>query len=430
MERYERYKDSGVKWIGEIPEHWEVKRLKYVTNIIFLGKTPKYSLEENAYIIIGQRCNQLDGIKMSDCKYSDEKFYINRKKYEFLNYGDILLNSLGGGSVGRVGYFDLKENGILTDGHIIVIRSNFEYNNRYLYYFLGTKRKDFELMACGSTNQMFLLVSDIYKLFVPVPPKSEQTAIANYLDSVTSKIDEAISQQQKMIDLLNERKQIIIQNAVTKGLDPNAKMKDSGVEWIGEIPEDWEVRPIKTLLKLKKKLVGSNSNKFNLLSLSIDGIKIRDINNPMGKFPSSFDTYQEVNKNDFVFCNFDNEETPRAVGLSKVHGMITGAYDVMELYDLRVDIEYLYLVFLDIDNFKKFKPLYKGLRKTIPYDSFMSYKIAIPPLNEQREISKSLLVFLEKIDFSISQCNKMISLLQERKQIIINDVVTGKVKVV
>ena len=150
----------------------------------------------------------------------------------------------------------------------------------------------------------------------------------------------------------------------------------------------------------------------------------------MGKFPSSFDTYQEVNKNDFVFCNFDNEETPRAVGLSKVHGMITGAYDVMELYDLRVDIEYLYLVFLDIDNFKKFKPLYKGLRKTIPYDSFMSYKIAIPPLNEQREISKSLLVFLEKIDTSISQCNKMISLLQERKQIIINDVVTGKVKVV
>ena len=265
---------------------------------------------------------------------------------------------------------------------------------------------------------------------IPIPPKSEQTAIANYLDSVTSKIDEAISQQKKLIDLLNERKQIIIQNAVTKGLDPNAKMKDSGVEWIGEIPEDWEVRPIKTLLKLKKKLVGSNSNKFNLLSLSIDGIKIRDINNPMGKFPSSFDTYQEVNKNDFVFCNFDNEETPRAVGLSKVHGMITGAYDVMELYDLRVDIEYLYLVFLDIDNFKKFKPLYKGLRKTIPYDSFMSYKIAIPPLNEQREISKSLLVFLEKIDTSISQCNKMISLLQERKQIIINDVVTGKVKVV
>ena len=215
MERYESYKDSGVKWIGEIPEHWEVKRLKYVTNIIFLGKTPKYSLEENAYIIIGQRCNQLDGIKMSDCKYSDEKFYLNRKKYEFLNYGDILLNSLGGGSVGRVGYFDLKENGILTDGHIIVIRSNFDYNNRYLYYFLSTKRKDFELMACGSTNQMFLLVSDIYKQIVPVPPKSEQTAIANFLDSETSKIDSSISQCNKMISLLQERKQIIINDVVT-----------------------------------------------------------------------------------------------------------------------------------------------------------------------------------------------------------------------
>ena len=103
----------------------------------------------------------------------------------------------------------------MTDGHIIVIRSNFDYNNRYLYYFLSTKRKDFELMACGSTNQMFLLVSDIYKQIVPVPPKSEQTAIANFLDSETSKIDSSISQCNKMISLLQERKQIIINDVVT-----------------------------------------------------------------------------------------------------------------------------------------------------------------------------------------------------------------------
>ena len=418
MKKYESYKDSGVKWLGEIPRHWEVRKIKYTfkersqkgfPKLSLLSATQQYGVikkddYENRTVVATKG---LDTLKLV-CK---NDFVISLRSFE----GGIEMS---------------HEEGIISPAYTILIPKKIEPS-----YFRHLGKSPvfinlLKMMVTGIREGQNIDYNKLRTNLIPIPPKSEQTAIANYLDSITSKIDEAISQQQKMIDLLNERKQIIIQNAVTKGLDPNAKMKDSGVEWIGEIPEDWEVRPIKALLKLKKKLVGSKSNKYNLLSLSIDGIKIRDLNNPMGKFPTSFDTYQEVNKNDFVFCNFDNEETPRAVGLSKVHGMITGAYDVMALYDLRVDIEYLYLVFLDIDNFKKFKPLYKGLRKTVPYDSFMSYKIAIPPFEEQREISESLLVFLKNIDSSISQCNKMISLLKERKQIIINDVVTGKVKVI
>ena len=423
MKRYESYKDSGVKWLGEIPGHWEVYKLKYLFRL-------------NKIKNVGNKCNTI--LSLSYGKIIIKKD-LNEgltpesyESYQLLNKGDIVIRSTdlqNDHTSLRTGL--VKSDGAITSAYIGLKNLNVNlYDSRYYHYFLHDWDITKAIYNEGKGLRQSLNWDDIKNMLLPVLDINEQTAIANYLDSVTSKIDEAISQQQKMIDLLNERKQIIIQNAVTKGLDPNAKMKDSGVEWIGEIPEDWEVRPIKTLLKLKKKLVGSKSNKYNLLSLSIDGIKIRDLNNPMGKFPTSFDTYQEVNKNDFVFCNFDNEETPRAVGLSKVHGMITGAYDVMVLYDLRVDIEYLYLVFLDIDNFKKFKPLYKGLRKTVPYDSFMSYKIAIPPFEEQREISESLLVFLKNIDSSISQCNKMISLLQERKQIIINDVVTGKVKVI
>ena len=417
MKRYESYKDSGVKWLGEIPGHWEVKRL----GSFFIERRVKVSDKDFAPLSVTKNgiFPQLENV----AKSNDGD---NRK---LVRANDFVINSRSDrkGSSG-VSSFD----GSVSLINIVLKPRNTVYPT-FCNYLLKSIAfiEEYYRNGRGIVADLWTTRFDEMKIIkLAMPPKAEQTAIANYLDSVTSKIDEAISQQQKMIDLLNERKQIIIQNAVTKGLDPNAKMKDSGVEWIGEIPEDWEVRPIKTLLKLKKKLVGSKSNQYNLLSLSIDGIKIRDLNNPMGKFPTSFDTYQEVNKNDFVFCNFDNEETPRAVGLSKVHGMITGAYDVMALYDLRVDIEYLYLVFLDIDNFKKFKPLYKGLRKTVPYDSFMSYKIAIPPFEEQREISESLLVFLKNIDSSISQCNKMISLLQERKQIIINDVVTGKVKVI
>ena len=102
--------------------------------------------------------------------------------------------------------------------------------------------------------------------------------------------------------------------------------KDSGVKWLGEIPGHWEVLPLKYIFKLQKKLVGRNSNKYKLLSLTLQGIKVRDLENPTGKFPSSFDSYQIVEPGDFIFCNFDNEETPRAVGQSKFKGMITGAY--------------------------------------------------------------------------------------------------------
>ena len=200
--------------------------------------------------------------------------------------------------------------------------------------------------------------------------------------------------------------------------------KDSGVQWLGEIPSHWDMLALKHILKLRKKLVGKQSYKYDLLSLTLQGIIKRDIDNPTGKFPSSFDTYQEVNAGDFVFCNFDNEETPRAVGLSEYKGMITGAYDVLSCKNSNLTNRYLIYYFLYIDDAKRFKPLYKGLRKTVPFDSFMSYKIPVPSIEEQQAIAFYLDTATAKIDEAIAQQQKMIYLLNERKQIIINNAVT------
>lgn len=200
--------------------------------------------------------------------------------------------------------------------------------------------------------------------------------------------------------------------------------KDSGVQWLGEIPSHWDMLALKHILKLRKKLVGKQSYKYDLLSLTLQGIIKRDIDNPTGKFPSSFDTYQEVNAGDFVFCNFDNEETPRAVGLSEYKGMITGAYDVLSCKNSNLTNRYLIYYFLYIDDAKRFKPLYKGLRKTVPFDSFMSYKIPVPSIEEQQAIAFYLDTATAKIDEAIAQQQKMIDLLNERKQIIINNAVT------
>ena len=200
--------------------------------------------------------------------------------------------------------------------------------------------------------------------------------------------------------------------------------KDSGVQWLGEIPSHWDMLALKHILKLRKKLVGKQSYKYELLSLTLQGIIKRDIDNPTGKFPSSFDTYQEVNAGDFVFCNFDNEETPRAVGLSEYKGMITGAYDVLSCKNSNLTNRYLIYYFLYVDDAKRFKPLYKGLRKTVPFDSFMSYKIPVPSIEEQQAIAFYLDTATAKIDEAIAQQQKMIDLLNERKQIIINNAVT------
>lgn len=200
--------------------------------------------------------------------------------------------------------------------------------------------------------------------------------------------------------------------------------KDSGVKWLGEIPSHWEVLALKHILTSRKVLVGKHSSQYELLSLTLKGVVKRDMDNPEGKFPASFDTYQAVEPNDFIFCNFDNEETPRAVGLSPYKGMITGAYDVLSRNNPKLTDGFLIYYFLYIDDAKRFKPLYKGLRKTVPFDSFMSYKIPVPSIKEQNAIVSYLDTATAKIDAAIAQQQKMIDLLNERKQIIINRAVT------
>jgi len=202
--------------------------------------------------------------------------------------------------------------------------------------------------------------------------------------------------------------------------------KDSGVEWLGEIPEGWDLLANKFVFKLKKNLVGKKSSDYTLLSLTLKGIIQRDLDSG-GKFPAEFDTYQEVKKGDFIFCLFDVEETPRCVGLSDFEGMITGAYTVMEV-NPKFDKAFLYYFYLNLDADKRMKPLYTGLRNTISKDNFFAFKTFVPPKEEQTAIANFLDDKTAKIDRAIAQKQKLIELLKERKQIIIQDAVTGKLK--
>ena len=205
-------------------------------------------------------------------------------------------------------------------------------------------------------------------------------------------------------------------------------MKPSGVEWLGEVPEHWQIVPNRALLRIKKELVGSNSDDYLLLSLTKRGVVARNMENPEGKFPTQFDSYQVIEPGNLIFCLFDIDETPRTVGLSSLHGMITGAYTRFVCAD-ETARRFVYLLYVALDNGKHLKPLYTGLRKVITKSTFLSAKMPLPSPPEQAAIVRFLDHADRRIRRYIRAKQKLIKLLEEQKQAIINQAVTGQIDV-
>lgn len=157
--------------------------------------------------------------------------------------------------------------------------------------------------------------------------------------------------------------------------------KNVDLPWLKRVPEHWEVARNKNFLSEQKAIVGDNFANYSLLSLTLNGVIIRDVNNGKGKFPASFNTYKIVSPGNMVFCLFDIDETPRTVGLSTHYGMITNAYEVLGVHNITP--QYLYYYYLQLDNRKALKPLYHGLRKTITIGTFLQTKLPVPPKEEQ-----------------------------------------------
>ena len=427
MERYESYKDSGVKWIGEIPGHWEVKRL----GSYFTERRVKVSDKDFAPLSVTKNgiFPQLENV----AKTNDGD---NRK---LVKENDFVINSRSDrkGSSG-VSSFDGSVSLIN-----IVLKPRKTIYSPFCNYLLKSIAfiEEFYRNGRGIVADLWTTRYDEMKIVkMAMPTLSEQTAIANYLASVTSKIDEAISQQQQMIDLLNERKQIIIQNAVTKGLDPNAKMKDSGVEWIGEIPEDWEVKRLKFLVSLFGRIGFRGYSTTDLvqegegaITLSPSNMKNHEMDYSKCSY-LSWEKYYEspeimISNGDILFVKTGSTYGKTAL----VNGLTKEATINPQILVIKnIKCNNIFLSFSLQTNYIKSQvelSVIGGTIPTISQQKIGDYYIVLPNIEIQNSIVKRINEMVKPLDSSISQCNKMISLLQERKQIIINDVVTGKVKV-
>lgn len=201
---------------------------------------------------------------------------------------------------------------------------------------------------------------------------------------------------------------------------------DSGLSWLEKIPSHWELKPNRSLFYIRKELVGDKSSDYTLLSLTLKGIIPRDMDNPQGKFPTDFDTYQVVEPGDLVFCLFDIDETPRTVGLARQAGMITGAYTVVRCYDPSL-AEFLHYYYLSLDAEKRLRPVYTGLRKVIQKNVFLSMKSPVPPEEERVAIVKFLEKETARIDLLMAKQEQMIDLLKERRSALVTQTVSGQI---
>lgn len=428
MERYREYKESGVKWLGEIPSHWELRKMKYTFSERSQKGFPKEPLlastQTHGVILKSQYENRtVEAIK-------------SLETLKLVEIGDfvISLRSFQGGL--EYAY----NRGIISPAYTILTPTHIKAD-----YFKYLSKSDIFISLLKSTvtgirEGQNIDYNKLKDNLLPIPSEKEQISIGSYLDSATSEIDKAIAMQQKMIDLLNERKQIIIQNAVTKGLDENVEMKESGVEFVNEIPHNWSTRRLKFSAWIRARL-------------GWKGLKASEYVENGYPFLSAFNIENDHMKwNNLNFINkYRYDESPEiklkigdlllvkdGAGIGKCaridelpYGESTanGSLAVITSYDM-LDYRYLYY-FMVSKSFKDHTELLINGMGVPHFTQGEMKKIVmpVPPQAEQQQIVTYLDSEMQRFDTAITNCQRQITLLQERKQIIINEVVTGKVRV-
>lgn len=426
MERYREYKDSGVKWLGEIPSHWEVVR---GLGVFSENKSKNTQLENSTVLSLSY--GKIIVKKDIDSGLVPEEY----SSYQIVRPGCIIVRSTdlqNDKTSLRIGY--VCDEGIITSAYLgLQVKDN--NNDKYLYYFLHDWDITKEIYRHGNGLRQSLSWNDLRDNSVLLPPLSEQDAIVRYLDTATSEIDKAIAMQQKMIDLLNERKQIIIQNAVTKGLDENVEMKESGVEWIGRIPKHWEVV---RLSHLTSKIGSGSTPKAGYVESGIiflrsqnvycEGLKLNDVVHISANVHRNM-SGTKVLPND-VLMNITGGSIGRCFYVDETLGEANVNQHVSIIRPTSIDTHYLkYYLQSYCGQIQVSLEQTGGNREGLTAKALAKFLITYPSQSEQKEIAAYLDSEMQRFDSAITNCQRQITLLQERKQIIINEVVTGKVRV-
>jgi type I restriction enzyme S subunit len=420
--RYSEYKNSGIEWVEDVPAHWEVKKFKRVFYEI--------KKRSNPYLNCGS-------ISFGKVVYKDDEKIpeSTKKSYQVVNKGDFLVNPL------NLNYdlislrIALSDIDVVVSSGYIVLSNSVQLDKTFYKYFLH--RFDVAFMKLlGSGVRQTLNWNDIANCDLIFPPLPEQSAIAAFLDNKTTLIDQAINIKQKQIELLNERRQILIHKAVTRGLNPNIKMKDSGVEWIGKMPQDWN----KTHLKWISKIYSGGTPDKTVLSFWTNGtipwLASGEVNQEFVTRPTTYIS-------ELGFKNSSAKWIPKGslimalAGQGKTKGTVayleidtTGNQSLAAVIPDNNIVSSLFLFYFLKAAYNELRgPSGEGQRDGLNLQVIGDFTITYPNLDEQYEILKYLNNMSEKIEDNIILLEQEIEKLKEYKATIINSAVTGKIKV-
>lgn len=426
---YPSYKASGVKWLGEVPEKWKLAKLKHVCRKPIAGGTPKTD-DEKYWCDSGEGVPwvSIADLTANSVIYSTKKDVtqhgIDSKNLSILPAGTLLYSIFA--TLGKVSEAGVP---LTTNQAILGLLPEVNFEKRFLHWVL-TGIESYVKYTASSNTQDNLNSEKVSNLPIVVPFFEEQTAIANFLDRETAKIDTLIAKQERMIELLNEKRSALISHAVTKGIDLNVKMKDSGVEWLGEVPEHWEIIQSRRLFKERKDraIEGDEqltaSQKYGIISqkefMELEGRRVVQV-------ITGSEILKRVEPNDFVISmrSFQGglEWCGRVGSMSSAYIALIPIKHVIPRY-----FTYLF----------KCQPYIQALQSTsnlvrdgqaLRFENFSLVSLMIVPENEQIAIADYLDTQTTKIDTLIAKARQAIELMKERRTALISAVVTGKIDV-
>ena len=430
-------KDSGIEWVRKIPIGWKVARLKDVIQMLtdYTANGSFGDLAKNVQYLDYEDYARL--IRLTDLRENLENsgVYVSEYSYDYLEksslYGGEILVANVGAYAGLFCEMPPINMPSTLGPNMFLIRTNSKMIQHYLYY-LGNA--DFVwkqlVQKAMSSAQPKLNKTDVKTTYIIVPPLQEQHRIAAFLDAKCAEIDALTADIQTQIDTLEQYKRSFITETVTKGLNPNAEMKDSGIEWVGEIPVHWPVHPVYSYYGERK-----NKNRLgkedNLLSLSYGRVIRKDINTNDGLLPESFNTYNIVEAGDIIIrpTDLQNDKRSLRTGLVKEHGIITSAY--IDLCPLKqVDSRYFHFLLHAYDVMKVFYNMGNGVRQGLNYSEFSRLMVFEPPYEEQVAMADYLETKVTEVDAIIEQKKEQMAVLDAYKRSLIFEYVTGKKEVI
>ena len=432
-------KNSGIEWIGEIPDSWKIMRLKDVVESHFGGCWGEEASEDDGILCIRIADFDFDRQTIKSSASTKRQYSISQLEKGVLQDGDLILEKSGGGektSVGRVVVFEQKmfpcKAMFANFSECLRLKRNL-HNEKYCAYLLKALyyTKDMSCFYHQTTGIQNLDIAEYLSMDLCFPSRKEQDVIVDCLNEKLTEVDKLIEVQQAQIEKLKEYKQSVITEAVTKGLDPTAPMKDSGVEWIGKIPEGWMVVQLSSLFyEHKCKNVGMKST--NLLSLSYGTIKRKNIASCEGLLPESFEGYNVISKDDIVLrlTDLQNDQKSLRTGLSTEDGIVTSAYVTLRKRNSNLDVRYMHYFLHTFDVCKGFYGLGSGVRQGLSFDGIKKLTMLFPTLCDQERIANYIDCRIAEIDKLIALKQSKIEKLQEYKKSLIYEYVTGKKEIV